>query len=119
MLTQSTERFTRIQKEASLDNQHYLVQVTKFQAAKHCKVRLCSLFNDLNLLVVEYVMGKIKFDQHTNSNLFLNLTRLGFWANGQPQENKNGHHQEHTSISLWFHQCSSFEETAHIVSLQP
>ncbi|GJR90618.1 eceriferum 3-like protein [Tanacetum coccineum] len=37
MLTESTERFTRIQKEASLENQHYLVQVTKFQAAKHCK----------------------------------------------------------------------------------
>nr|GEU65932.1 protein eceriferum 3-like [Tanacetum cinerariifolium] len=37
MLTESTERFTSIQKEASLENQHYLVQVTKFQAAKHCK----------------------------------------------------------------------------------
>lgn len=37
MLTQSTERFTSIKKEAPLENQKFLVQVTKFQAAKHCK----------------------------------------------------------------------------------
>ncbi|KAI3684377.1 hypothetical protein L6452_33600 [Arctium lappa] len=37
MLTQSTERFTSIQKEAPLQNQSFLVQVTKYQAAKHCK----------------------------------------------------------------------------------
>ncbi|XP_047341727.1 very-long-chain aldehyde decarbonylase CER3-like [Impatiens glandulifera] len=37
MLTQSTERFTKIQKEASEDCQGYLVQVTKYQAAQHCK----------------------------------------------------------------------------------
>ncbi|KAJ9559493.1 hypothetical protein OSB04_004653 [Centaurea solstitialis] len=37
MLTESTERFTSIQKEAPLQNQSLLVQVTKYQAAKHCK----------------------------------------------------------------------------------
>ncbi|KAK1358127.1 Eceriferum 3 [Heracleum sosnowskyi] len=37
MLTQSTERFTKIQKEAPMDRQNFLVQVTKYQAAKHCK----------------------------------------------------------------------------------
>ncbi|KAI3763250.1 hypothetical protein L1987_53704 [Smallanthus sonchifolius] len=37
MLTQSIERFKSIQKEASPENQNLLVQVTKFQAAKHCK----------------------------------------------------------------------------------
>ncbi|KAL8226091.1 hypothetical protein R6Q57_018648 [Mikania cordata] len=37
MLTQSTERFKSIQKEASPEMQNLLVQVTKFQAAKHCK----------------------------------------------------------------------------------
>ncbi|XP_024973169.1 protein ECERIFERUM 3-like [Cynara cardunculus var. scolymus] len=37
MLTQSTERFTSIQKEAPLQDQSLLVQVTKYQAAKHCK----------------------------------------------------------------------------------
>ncbi|KAJ0603590.1 putative fatty acid hydroxylase, NAD(P)-binding domain superfamily [Helianthus annuus] len=37
MLTQSTERFKSIQKEASPENQNLLVQVTKLQAAKHCK----------------------------------------------------------------------------------
>ncbi|KAK4493447.1 hypothetical protein RD792_006798 [Penstemon davidsonii] len=37
MLTPSTERFIKIQKEAPLDYQHNLVQVTKYQAAKHCK----------------------------------------------------------------------------------
>nr|XP_043636086.1 very-long-chain aldehyde decarbonylase CER3-like isoform X2 [Erigeron canadensis] len=37
MLTESTERFSRIQKEASVENQNLLVQVTKYQAAKHCK----------------------------------------------------------------------------------
>ncbi|PWA58723.1 fatty acid hydroxylase, NAD(P)-binding domain, Uncharacterized domain Wax2 [Artemisia annua] len=37
MLTDSTERFTRIQNEASLENQNLLVQVTKCQEAKHCK----------------------------------------------------------------------------------
>lgn len=40
MLTQSTERFTSIQKEAPMDCQKFLVQVTKYQAAKHCKVNL-------------------------------------------------------------------------------
>ncbi|KAI3512743.1 hypothetical protein L1887_20062 [Cichorium endivia] len=37
MLTQSTERFISIRKEVSLENQNLLVQVTKYQAAKHCK----------------------------------------------------------------------------------
>uniref|UniRef100_A0A164W3X3 Very-long-chain aldehyde decarbonylase CER1-like C-terminal domain-containing protein n=1 Tax=Daucus carota subsp. sativus TaxID=79200 RepID=A0A164W3X3_DAUCS len=37
MLTQSTERFTIIQKEAPVDCQNFLVQVTEYQAAKHCK----------------------------------------------------------------------------------
>lgn len=38
MLTLSTERFQKIQKEAPADCQHYLVQVTKYQAARNCKV---------------------------------------------------------------------------------
>ncbi|XP_048228176.1 very-long-chain aldehyde decarbonylase CER3 isoform X3 [Ricinus communis] len=37
MLTLSTERFQKIQKEAPLDCQSYLVQVTKYQAAQNCK----------------------------------------------------------------------------------
>ncbi|KAL0464012.1 UNVERIFIED_CONTAM: Very-long-chain aldehyde decarbonylase CER3 [Sesamum latifolium] len=37
MLTLSTERFAKIQKEAPVDCQKYLVQVTKYQAAQHCK----------------------------------------------------------------------------------
>ncbi|KAG8388191.1 hypothetical protein BUALT_Bualt02G0100100 [Buddleja alternifolia] len=37
MLTLSAERFIKIQKEAPVDCQKYLVQVTKYQAAKHCK----------------------------------------------------------------------------------
>ncbi|CAB4262358.1 unnamed protein product [Prunus armeniaca] len=37
MLTLSTERFQKIQKEAPADCQHYLVQVTKYQAARNCK----------------------------------------------------------------------------------
>ncbi|KAF2285864.1 hypothetical protein GH714_008486 [Hevea brasiliensis] len=37
MLTLSTERFHKIQKEAPLDCQSYLVQVTKYQAARNCK----------------------------------------------------------------------------------
>ncbi|KAG8379596.1 hypothetical protein BUALT_Bualt07G0105300 [Buddleja alternifolia] len=40
MLTLSTERFVKIQKEAPLDCQKYLVQVTKYEAAKHCKYTL-------------------------------------------------------------------------------
>lgn len=40
MLTQSTERFVKIQKEAPKDCQEYLVQVTKYQAAQHCKVTI-------------------------------------------------------------------------------
>lgn len=38
MLTLSTERFRKIQKEAPADCQKYLVQVTKYQAAQNCKV---------------------------------------------------------------------------------
>ncbi|KAL9151049.1 hypothetical protein ABFS82_11G028400 [Erythranthe guttata] len=37
MLTLSTERFRKIQKEAPPDCQKYLVQVTKYQAAQNCK----------------------------------------------------------------------------------
>ncbi|KAJ8425998.1 hypothetical protein Cgig2_007812 [Carnegiea gigantea] len=37
MLTLSTERFQKIQKEAPTDCQNYLVQVTKYYAAKNCK----------------------------------------------------------------------------------
>ncbi|XP_009798188.1 very-long-chain aldehyde decarbonylase CER3-like [Nicotiana sylvestris] len=37
MLTSSTERFQKIQKEAPAEYQKYLVQVTKYQAAKNCK----------------------------------------------------------------------------------
>ncbi|KAI4344351.1 hypothetical protein L6164_011586 [Bauhinia variegata] len=37
MLTMSTERFQKIQKEAPPEYQSYLVQVTKYQAAQHCK----------------------------------------------------------------------------------
>ncbi|CAO2841702.1 unnamed protein product [Amaranthus hypochondriacus] len=37
MLTLSTERFKDIQKEAPIECQKYLVQVTKYQAAKNCK----------------------------------------------------------------------------------
>ncbi|CAJ2637439.1 unnamed protein product [Trifolium pratense] len=37
MLTLSTERFEKVQKEAPLEYQSYLVQVTKYQAAQHCK----------------------------------------------------------------------------------
>ncbi|XP_059636090.1 very-long-chain aldehyde decarbonylase CER3 [Cornus florida] len=37
MLTPSTERFQNIQKEAPTECQKYLVQVTKYQAAKNCK----------------------------------------------------------------------------------
>ncbi|KAL9224140.1 hypothetical protein vseg_000206 [Gypsophila vaccaria] len=37
MLTLSTERFQKIQKEAPVDFQKYLVQVTKYHAAKNCK----------------------------------------------------------------------------------
>ncbi|XP_062229434.1 very-long-chain aldehyde decarbonylase GL1-3-like [Phragmites australis] len=37
MLTLSTERFLKIQREAPAEFQQYLVQVTKYQAAKSCK----------------------------------------------------------------------------------
>ena len=37
MMTLSTERFQKIQKEAPEDRQQYLVQVTKFQSAGQCK----------------------------------------------------------------------------------
>ncbi|KAK4604919.1 hypothetical protein RGQ29_013119 [Quercus rubra] len=37
MLTLSSERFEKIQKEAPVEFQSYLVQVTKYQAARNCK----------------------------------------------------------------------------------
>uniref|UniRef100_A0A453KW56 Very-long-chain aldehyde decarbonylase CER1-like C-terminal domain-containing protein n=1 Tax=Aegilops tauschii subsp. strangulata TaxID=200361 RepID=A0A453KW56_AEGTS len=37
MMTLSTERFQKIQKEAAAEDQQYLVQVTKFQSAEQCK----------------------------------------------------------------------------------
>jgi hypothetical protein len=38
MLTLSSERFLKIQREAPAEFQQYLVQVTKYHAAKTCKV---------------------------------------------------------------------------------
>ncbi|CAL5361684.1 unnamed protein product [Camellia sinensis] len=38
MLTQSTERFKSIQKEAPMEYRKFLVQVTTYQAAEHCKI---------------------------------------------------------------------------------
>lgn len=43
MYTSSADRFQKIQKEAPADCQKYLVLVTKYQAAKHCKV--CVLYD--------------------------------------------------------------------------
>ena len=37
MMTLSTERFQKIQKEAPAEFQPYLVQVTKYRAAQHCR----------------------------------------------------------------------------------
>lgn len=45
MLTLSADRFKRIQKEAPQEYQSYLVQVTKYQAAQHCKVYTMHAFN--------------------------------------------------------------------------
>ncbi|KAL4559843.1 hypothetical protein LXL04_031989 [Taraxacum kok-saghyz] len=44
MLTQSTERFISIRKEVPLENQNLLIQVTKYQSAKLCKVRFIVIF---------------------------------------------------------------------------
>ena len=41
MLTLSVERFQKIQKEAPSKFQKYLVQVTKYNSAQHCKVLYC------------------------------------------------------------------------------
>lgn len=38
MLTKSTERFMKIQREATVECQKYLVQVTNCKEAKQCKV---------------------------------------------------------------------------------
>uniref|UniRef100_A0A453NI87 aldehyde oxygenase (deformylating) n=4 Tax=Triticinae TaxID=1648030 RepID=A0A453NI87_AEGTS len=40
MLTMSSERFLKIQREAPAEFQQYLVQVTKYQAAQNCKTWL-------------------------------------------------------------------------------
>uniref|UniRef100_A0A0D9XDX8 aldehyde oxygenase (deformylating) n=1 Tax=Leersia perrieri TaxID=77586 RepID=A0A0D9XDX8_9ORYZ len=37
MLTLSTERFQKIQREAAAEDQQFLVQVTKYRSAQHCK----------------------------------------------------------------------------------
>jgi hypothetical protein len=40
MFTVSSERFLKIQREAPPEYQQCLVQVTKYQAAHNCKVRM-------------------------------------------------------------------------------
>ena len=40
MLTYYKERFKSIQSEAPLEFQSFLVQVTKYQAGKNCKVSI-------------------------------------------------------------------------------
>ena len=39
MLTMSSERFVKIQRESPPEYQQYLMQVTKYQAAQNCKVQ--------------------------------------------------------------------------------
>ena len=58
MLTQSTERFAKIQKEAPKDRRDFLVQVTKYQAAKHCKVT----FGDHSVFC--FIQGSLDFSVH-------------------------------------------------------
>lgn len=49
MLTLSTERFEKIQKEAPEDCQKFLVQVTKYKAAKECKVLFIKNVSDISI----------------------------------------------------------------------
>lgn len=44
MSTSSSERFQKILKEAPYEYQKYLVHVTKYQAAKNCKVIYLTIF---------------------------------------------------------------------------
>ena len=54
MLTISTERFQKIQKEAPAEFQKYLLQVTKYQAAKNCKVWYMQLFTKVSEIVGDF-----------------------------------------------------------------
>lgn len=58
MLTSSTERFEKIQKESPLECQHYLTQVTQYEAGQNCKVynihMLLVNFNCSNLFISIY-----------------------------------------------------------------
>ena len=51
MLTLSTERFRNIQSEAPADCQKNLIQVTKYQAARNCKVHIYYILNRTKLVL--------------------------------------------------------------------
>jgi len=51
MLTPSSERYQKIQKEAPAEFQKYLVQVTKYQAAQNCKVLITASVHKINLFL--------------------------------------------------------------------
>ena len=68
MLTLSADRFQKIQKEAPPEYQSYLVQVTKYQAAQNCKVRILLILHAL-LEILKFIayciigrVGKVKKD---------------------------------------------------------
>lgn len=76
MLTLSTERFQKIQKEAPVDCQKYLVQVTKYQAAKNCKVinyKQKIIKNQNNRLIIYrkmiYLALRIAYKKHKSKHI--------------------------------------------------
>lgn len=72
MLTTSKERFDAIQREAPAEFKNNLVQVTKYQAGKNCKVGWCKQFltsfpwadnNMCSLLEKPYYLRSTKFSK--------------------------------------------------------
>lgn len=118
MLTLSTERFQKIQKEAPIDCQNYLVQVTKYQAAQHCKVCLYKLYCKLEFNFMKLDCVYVNLIINIVIELLIGFeNRHGLLANGLHQESKVGHHQERIFISLLCRQYCISEEIALTVTL--
>lgn len=86
MLTLSTERFRKIQKEAPLDCHKHLVQVTKYQAAQNCKVSLFVDFHIQNVKCTTKLLNAELFNRKLFFFLLLQTWIVGKWIT--PREQK-------------------------------
>ena len=125
MLTESRKRFEIITSESPAEFRHNLVQVTKHQAGKNCKVDINILFNSFviqlhNLVFTlwNYWSRCVILGLSMQLIMCFYVFRHGYLGSGPHTRIKCLLRQGHISISLWCLQSYHFEGIAHMVHLR-